>query len=160
MVNLGREIVFRGDLLSRKGENPRITGSRNTRREGTQQSTVGKRIKSVKKACDLRVHRHVRCGAAVGGSTYLPVPSSLRGHSIHLRDPLRLSEPLVRSEKECLRFPNRTADGAPELIAAKRRLGSVEEISRIECAVAYVFKYVSVETVCAGTRGSRYNPAR
>ena len=68
MINLGREIVFRGHLLAGEGENTGITCSRNTRRERAQQSAIRERIKSGKKAGDLRVHCNCRCGAAVGRS--------------------------------------------------------------------------------------------
>src|ERR1700730_5117274 len=160
MVNLGRGIVFRSDLLAREGENTRITGSRNTRRERTQQSAIRKRVKGVQESSYLRVYCYRSGGAAVGGSAQLPTASGSRGHRIHLRDPLRLSQPLVSSEKECLLPPNGAANRSAKLITAERRLRGVEEISRIEGAVAQVFKHVAVETIRAGTRGSRDNPAR
>src|SRR5215472_6390562 len=72
------------------------------------------------------------------------------------RNPLRFPQPLVNSPEERLILPDRSAEGASEVVALilwisppSLHVGIIKEISRIQHPVAYVFKDVTVELVGA-----------
>src|SRR5437016_7860646 len=54
MVDFDREVILRGDLLTRKGKNPRIPCS--------QRRAVWQRVKSVHKAENIRINRDLPGG--------------------------------------------------------------------------------------------------
>ena len=92
MVDFDREVILRGDLLTRKGKNPRIPCS--------QRRAVWQRVKSVHKAENIRIHRDLPGGEIAG-------PRIRRGHAVHLRRTQRRAQALVITKNECAVFLNR-----------------------------------------------------
>ena len=77
----------------------------------------------------------------------------VRRHYAHVADGQTLAEAFVVAEDEDAILLDGTADRAPELVAAEgRHRSGVEEVTRIELAVAEEFEEASVQGVAAGLR--------
>src|ERR1700676_3785787 len=72
------------------------------------------------------------------------------GNRTYLGAAERLTQAFIVEEKECLVFDDWTANRATKLISTKRgKIGAIEEISRIERAVAQQFLEISVKEIGA-----------
>src|SRR5882757_4191703 len=144
MIDLGREIVFRCDLLTGKRKDAGVAGF--------EERPVGQRVEGLYEAEHIGID-----GDWAGGK--IASASRRRWNGVHLRDAQRLTKALIRSEKISVILSDWPAGGGPKLVAAKWRVGAVEEIAGIQRAIADELECTAVKVIGAGASLCADEPA-